>query len=229
MIVIEGLIGSGKSTTIKKLAADVSLQSRFFFEEEPFESFTNYSGHNLVKDYYEGKCDPTYFESMVHKSVLVRDMKAAKKARTTGLTPVLERSSWTTAVFVNWLEAAGLLTSHDLVLLLAEFAEHCIFAGIPDMSQVGVIYLKNDFAEERTRQRGLPWEQCLTHEQFQQLSDTFTSNLSARRLGFGALHTVLIASRNITRDQVASHVKRIIEEGEFELGQDIYSHVAEAE
>jgi hypothetical protein len=218
MISIDGGIGAGKSTVIGNLAEDPELATRFFFEKEPFNAYSDYAGQNIVRDFYEGECSVSYFQTLVHKSLLVRDMRAMEISRETGLIPVLERSSYTSPVFINWLSKRGLLTAEEKVRLEADISCHQQLSGLPPISSIAVICLQNHVAWWNVQDRERPEELNLELGDLTQLDfeyDAFVGSImQASR--FRARHSLWIRCRSVTAAQVTNHVKEILLEGGME-------------
>lgn len=219
MIIIEGAIGAGKSTTIEMLAKDPELATRFFFETEPFEAFSNYVGCNIVQEYYEGKCTPGFLQTLVHKSQLLRDMKAMERAKETGLIPVLERSSYSSLVFINWLWKRELITAEEKERLEADISSHQELSGLPPISDIAVIYLENDRAFANVQERGRPGELLsLNKRDGRSLHFCYEEFIGGdyEKSRFAARHVVRVREASVTAEDVTQHVKEILLEGALE-------------
>lgn len=211
--VIEGIIGSGKSTILQLLSADVNLSADFAFKEEPFDSFTNYQGLDILQLFYRRHCDAFFFQSLVQKSQLVSQM-AEQHRESLGRRLVYERSPHTTCAFVDWLEARGQLSTAQRKILVAESEAHLAISTLPPSQHVGLIYLEAPptLALTRIAMRSRPGEETIELKELQLLNQQFHNLLYNDRSRWGAVHHIKITSERTSPAQVAHRVKQVLKE-----------------
>jgi len=157
---IEGNIGSGKSTIIKKLKEEFGSEKRIEFLEEPVDAWMHIkdkNGLNMLEKYYaDTKSYAFAFQMMAYISRISQIKRTLETTKADII--VSERSVHTDKhVFAKMLFDSELLEDVEYQIYLNWFNEF-----IKDIPQSIVFYIRTDpdIAYERVQKRARPGETC---------------------------------------------------------------------
>ena len=157
---IEGNIGSGKSTIIKKLKEQFGSEKRIQFLEEPVDAWMHIkdkNGLNMLEKYYADTKNYAFaFQMMAYISRISQIKKILETTNSDII--VSERSVHTDKnVFAKMLFDSELLEDVEYQIYLNWFNEF-----IKDIPQSIVFYIQTDpsIAYERVQKRARPGETC---------------------------------------------------------------------
>lgn len=196
-IVVEGNIGSGKSTFLKYLSGVPDVAVYF----EPVDKWRNLNGINLLQLFYE---DPGR-HSLTFQSYAQLTMAEVHAARTDKPIKIMERSIWSSRhVFAELMLASGSLAASEFEVLNAWF-EFLRRSPYLDFGVDLVIYLRTspDVAYQRMVARGRVEESAVSVRHVQDVHDLYEKMVTdeCKSDWFGGADVVCVdANRDMSSD-----------------------------
>ena len=149
VVVIQGNIGSGKTTLIRRLEEILTPLIRCEFTNEPSHHWTSFAGHNLLKEAYN---DPTKTFTLQNRVLQTYHDIEVSPFKQGSFLRVMDRSFYTANVFIKVLTERNILT-HEQKSVLDEWMR--ILRG-SHITPTSVIYIRTPphVCLERIRMRG---------------------------------------------------------------------------
>lgn len=183
-IAVEGLIGAGKTTLAKRLAADWNAETMLEeFEDNPF-----------LPQFYQ---DPARHAFTLELSFLAQRYHQLKR--------VGERSLFHTATVADFsigksLIFAGVTLPPDEHALFRDLYT-IMYAGLPKPELLIYLHLPMDMVRERIRSRGRSYEQQIGADYLGQLQERYLDHL--RKLDAGRVLVVDLNRKDLLKDSGA--------------------------
>ncbi|HQV39001.1 MAG: deoxynucleoside kinase [Flavobacteriales bacterium] len=183
-IAVEGLIGAGKTTLAKRLAAEWDAETVLEeFEDNPF-----------LPQFYQ---DPTRHAFTLELSFLAQRYHQLKR--------VGERSLFHPATVADYsigksLIFAGVTLPPDEHALFRDLYA-IMYAGLPKPELLVYLHLPMATVRERIRARGRTYEQRISEEYLGQLQERYLDHL--RKLDAGRVLVVDLNGKDLLKDAVA--------------------------